>query len=184
MTPQTKDPSTQVAPGETAAPPVIYPVTVEVRVRLQALAIPEADGGFSVIVPALPGCVTHGDTIEEVVENLQDVAELWLRAGHDLEKAEGASRLVGRVMVSRSSGKRMCKVLQARGWRLLDITSSHHLFVREGHLPVWKLAVPGPRQSRSTYGDSTSTHATGGADRRGPVIIPETYFVSLHSYMV
>ncbi len=26
---------------------------------------PQPDGGFTVLVPALPGCVTEGDTIEE-----------------------------------------------------------------------------------------------------------------------
>lgn len=30
---------------------------------------PEETGGFSVLVPALPGCFTRGDTIEECREN-------------------------------------------------------------------------------------------------------------------
>ena len=34
-----------------------------VMVRLQAIALPEADGGFTVVIPAL-GCATQGDTIE------------------------------------------------------------------------------------------------------------------------
>jgi len=46
-------------------PAAVQAVTVTVQVRLQALAVPEADGRYSVIVPALPGCVTQGDTIED-----------------------------------------------------------------------------------------------------------------------
>jgi hypothetical protein len=48
---------------EKPAAPDTQAVTVEVQVRLLALAVPEPDGGYSVIVPALPGCVTEGDTI-------------------------------------------------------------------------------------------------------------------------
>jgi predicted RNase H-like HicB family nuclease len=63
-------------------------ITIEVKVRLQALAITEADGGYSVIVPALPGCVTQGDTIEEVQANLVEAAEGWLDSQHDHNKEE------------------------------------------------------------------------------------------------
>ncbi len=30
------------------------------------------------------------------------------------------------------SGKRMCKVLEAKGWRLARVTASHHIFVTSG----------------------------------------------------
>ena len=30
------------------------------------------EGGYTVTVPALPGCVTEGDTVEEALENAQD----------------------------------------------------------------------------------------------------------------
>ena len=67
-------------------PAAIQPVTVTVQVRLQALALCEADGSYSVIVPALPGCVTQGDTIEDVQANVVEAAELWLSAGHTLNR--------------------------------------------------------------------------------------------------
>jgi predicted RNase H-like HicB family nuclease len=66
----------------------LNPITVEVKVRLQALAILEAAGGYSVIVPALPECVSEGDTIEEVMANVVEAAEAWLAAGHDHNKDE------------------------------------------------------------------------------------------------
>lgn len=33
---------------------------------------PEPEGGFTAIVPALPGCVTHGRTLEEAKEMAKD----------------------------------------------------------------------------------------------------------------
>jgi predicted RNase H-like HicB family nuclease len=63
-------------------------LTVEVNVRLQALVIPEAVGGYSIIVPALPGCVSQGETLEEVLVNVVEAAEGWLAAGHDHNKDE------------------------------------------------------------------------------------------------
>ena len=40
----------------------------------------EEDGGFTVTVPALPGCVTEGDTIEEALTNAKEVINGYLRA--------------------------------------------------------------------------------------------------------
>jgi predicted RNase H-like HicB family nuclease len=86
--PVTKDPEAVPAP---APAPVTWPgqvFTVEVKVRLQALAIPEPDGGYSVLVPALPGCVTQADTLEEIQSNLIEAAEGWLATGHEINKEE------------------------------------------------------------------------------------------------
>ena len=38
----------------------------------------EADGGFSVSVPALPGCVSQGDTKEEATVNIKEAMELYI----------------------------------------------------------------------------------------------------------
>jgi predicted RNase H-like HicB family nuclease len=41
--------------------------------------IPEPEeGGYSVIVPTLPGCVTQGETIEEAVAMAQDAIAGWI----------------------------------------------------------------------------------------------------------
>jgi predicted RNase H-like HicB family nuclease len=64
------------------------PITIDVRVRLQAIALPEPEGGYSVVVPALPGCVTEGDTLEEVQANIVEAAEGWLDSQHDALKEE------------------------------------------------------------------------------------------------
>ena len=75
----------------TAAPHVYGPpVVVEVKVTIKALAFQEADGGYSVVVPELPGCVTEGDTIEEVREMVAEAAEGWLAVMHDRHREERA----------------------------------------------------------------------------------------------
>lgn len=43
-----------------------------------ALFTPAEEGGFVVEVPALPGCVTEGDTVEEAKENVKEAIELYL----------------------------------------------------------------------------------------------------------
>ena len=36
------------------------------------------EGGYTVTVPALPGCVTEGTTVEECVANAQEAIALYL----------------------------------------------------------------------------------------------------------
>lgn len=38
----------------------------------------EADGGFVASVPALPGCVSQGDTREEAMTNIREAIELYV----------------------------------------------------------------------------------------------------------
>lgn len=38
----------------------------------------EESGGFTVEAPALPGCVTEGDTLREAQKNAKDAIELYL----------------------------------------------------------------------------------------------------------
>ena len=46
--------------------------------KLKVLLRPESVGGYSVSVPALPGCYSQGETREEALENIREAAELWL----------------------------------------------------------------------------------------------------------
>ena len=38
----------------------------------------EADGGYVATVPALPGCVSQGDTHDEVMRNIREAADLYI----------------------------------------------------------------------------------------------------------
>ena len=59
-------------------------IPIHFNVNLTALIHPEPlVGGFSAEIPALPGCYTQGETLEEVQANLREAAEGWLAAAHD-----------------------------------------------------------------------------------------------------
>jgi predicted RNase H-like HicB family nuclease len=61
-----------------------HPIVVDVAVTLTAIVRPEPDaGGYSASIPALPGCHTQGETLEEVRANLREAAEGWLAVAHD-----------------------------------------------------------------------------------------------------
>jgi len=38
----------------------------------------EPEGGYTVIVPSLPGCVTYGTTLEESLEMAKDAIKLYI----------------------------------------------------------------------------------------------------------
>lgn len=38
----------------------------------------EPEGGFTVTVPALPGCITYGDNIDEALAMAKEAIELYL----------------------------------------------------------------------------------------------------------
>ncbi len=57
----------------------VPPVVVDVAVKLTAIVHPEPEaGGFSASIPALPGCQTQGETLDEVRANLREAAQGWL----------------------------------------------------------------------------------------------------------
>lgn len=65
------------------------PITVQISATLTAIIRPESEvGGFSAEIPALPGCCTQGETLDEVQANLREAAEGWLAVAHDDALAE------------------------------------------------------------------------------------------------
>ena len=43
----------------------------------------EDDGGYHAFVPALKGCHTQGDTLDEAIENVREAIELYLESLKD-----------------------------------------------------------------------------------------------------
>lgn len=74
------------ASAPTDPDPPARPVPIAIRVRLEALAIREADGRYSVAVPALRGCCTEAETIEEAAANTTEAAEGWLEVMHEARR--------------------------------------------------------------------------------------------------
>ncbi|MBI4722226.1 MAG: type II toxin-antitoxin system HicB family antitoxin [Candidatus Stahlbacteria bacterium] len=40
----------------------------------------EPEGGYTVIVPSLPGCITYGDTIKEAIKMAKEAIELYIES--------------------------------------------------------------------------------------------------------
>ena len=39
---------------------------------------PSDEGGYTVYVPSLPGCISEGNTIEEAIANIKEAVKLYL----------------------------------------------------------------------------------------------------------
>jgi predicted RNase H-like HicB family nuclease len=56
--------------------------TLNYRIRL----VKEEEGGYTVIVPALPGCITFGETVEEAIAMAKEAIEGYIETLIDLRK--------------------------------------------------------------------------------------------------
>jgi predicted RNase H-like HicB family nuclease len=50
---------------------------------LKVVLEPSDEGGFTVYVPSLPGCISEGETREEALENIREAIELYLEPVED-----------------------------------------------------------------------------------------------------
>ena len=51
--------------------------------KIKAIVHQAEEGGYWAEIPALPGCITEGDTMEELENNLKDAIEGWLEVASD-----------------------------------------------------------------------------------------------------
>jgi predicted RNase H-like HicB family nuclease len=64
--------------------------------EFDVVIVEDETGGYVAFVPALPGCHTQGDTLEELIENVKEAIELYLETVTAEEKEELLrQRLVG-----------------------------------------------------------------------------------------
>jgi predicted RNase H-like HicB family nuclease len=54
---------------------------------------PSEEGGYTALVPSLPGCISEGDTVEDAMRNIREAVELYLESGDD-EYQAGAGAVV------------------------------------------------------------------------------------------
>ncbi|MCC5599935.1 type II toxin-antitoxin system HicB family antitoxin [Nostoc favosum] len=62
--------------------------------KIRAIIHPAEEGGYWAEVPALPGCITEGDTIEEMMANLKDAIEGWLEVANSRNAIESTDQVV------------------------------------------------------------------------------------------
>ena len=46
--------------------------------KLQVILEPSDEGGYTIFVPALPGCISEGNNIDKALTNIQEAIELYL----------------------------------------------------------------------------------------------------------
>lgn len=51
--------------------------------NLRVILEPSEEGGYTVIVPSLPGCISEGETREEALENIREAIELYFEPVED-----------------------------------------------------------------------------------------------------
>jgi len=56
--------------------------------EVDVVIIEDETGGYIAFVPALPGCHTQGDTLNELMDNVKEAVELYLETLTEEEKKD------------------------------------------------------------------------------------------------
>ncbi len=62
--------------------------------KLGVVLEPSDEGGYTVYVPALPGCISEGDTEQEALHNIQEAITLYLEPSDDEIIVASGGRMV------------------------------------------------------------------------------------------
>ncbi|MEC4886127.1 MAG: type II toxin-antitoxin system HicB family antitoxin [Scytonema sp. PMC 1070.18] len=62
--------------------------------KFKAIVHQAEEGGYWAEVPALPGCITEGDTWEELMTNLKDAIEGWLEVANESHSTNDTDQIV------------------------------------------------------------------------------------------
>lgn len=60
----------------------------------------EREGGFSVWIPALPGCTSQGETFEEAMDNIKEAIVLYLEDQKEVEEDNTRNQFMVPVSVT------------------------------------------------------------------------------------
>jgi len=44
---------------------------------------PEPEGGYTITVPSLPGCISYGETFEKAIDMVKDAIDGWLNVARE-----------------------------------------------------------------------------------------------------
>jgi len=73
---------------------ILKEVAMKIRVVLEA----SEEGGYTVYVPSLPGCISEGETEEAALANIKEAIELYLEPVED-ELLVSESKTIKEVLV-------------------------------------------------------------------------------------
>ncbi len=51
--------------------------------KLRIILEPSEEGGYTALVPSLPGCISEGDSREEALNNIKEAIQLYLEPVED-----------------------------------------------------------------------------------------------------
>lgn len=71
----------------------------------------QEEGGYTVTIPSLPGCISEGDTFEEALKNIKEAAELYLEVMRERKEEDLFSKESKRNII-KQSGLAMEKFLE------------------------------------------------------------------------
>lgn len=66
--------------------------------KIRVVLEPSDEGGYTVYVPSLPGCISEGETEEEALANIKEAIELYMEPLDD-EMAAIESKKIKEVVV-------------------------------------------------------------------------------------
>ena len=61
--------------------------------KLKVIVHPAEEGGFWAEVPALPGCISEGETLAETLANIQEAAAGWLEVAGEQGQQDANAQL-------------------------------------------------------------------------------------------
>ena len=62
--------------------------------KLKVFVHPAEEGGFWAEIPALPGCVSEGESLDETLANIREAAEGWLEVSAEQAESDPLAQVV------------------------------------------------------------------------------------------
>lgn len=62
--------------------------------RIKIILEPSEEGGYTAVVPSLPGCISEGNSKEEALKNIKEAIELYLEPVEDDEIFPANSEII------------------------------------------------------------------------------------------
>lgn len=66
--------------------------------KLRVVLEPSDEGGYTIWVPSLPGCISEGETTEEALAGIREAIDLYLEPVEDDMVAEPGSEILELVV--------------------------------------------------------------------------------------
>ena len=82
--------------------------------KIKAIIHPAEEGGYWAEVAALPDCITEGDSMDEVINNIQDAIQGWLEVANESQEVDSISKVIEIAVWNQSQGKSYVRLLRKK----------------------------------------------------------------------